>query len=171
MPVLPIVQYPDPMLRRPCTPVTAIDAATRQLAADMLETMYAATGRGLAGPQVAVPKRIFVMDCTWKEGTPAPRVCVNPEILETSDSLAVNTEGCLSIPGVPALVARPDWVLMRWLDLDGVAQTEVLSGFEAVCAQHELDHLNGRLCIDLMDEAARIAASPALTALSHPETP
>lgn len=165
MSILPVVQYPDPMLRRPCTPVAQIDAAVRQLAADMLETMYAAPGRGLAGPQVAVPLRIFVMDCTWKEGTPSPRVCLNPEILAASDTLAVNTEGCLSIPGVPASVARPDWVVLGWTDLDGARHETRLEGFEAVCAQHELDHLNGRLCIDLMDEAARVAASPALAAL------
>lgn len=165
MPILPIVRFPDPMLRRPCLPVGAVDAALRDLARDMLDTMYAAPGRGLAGPQVGVARRIFVMDCTWKEGTPAPRVCLNPEILGASDTLVTNTEGCLSIPGVPAQVARPDWVVLRWSDLDGATHEERLVGFAAVCAQHELDHLNGRLCIDLMDEAARLAASPALAAL------
>ncbi len=165
MSLLPIVQYPDPMLRRPCTPVPAIDDALRQLAADMLETMYAAPGRGLAGPQVAVAQRLFVMDCTWKEGNPAPRVCVNPEILAASEVWAVNTEGCLSIPGVPAQVSRPDWVLLRWTDLDGRVHEQRLEGFEAVCAQHEFDHLNGRLCIDLMSEEARLAASPVLAAM------
>lgn len=165
MPLLPIVQFPDPMLRRPCTPVPGIDDELRQLATDMLETMYAAPGRGLAGPQVAVARRLFVMDCTWKEGNPSPRVCVNPVIIDASDTLVVNTEGCLSIPGVPAQVARPDWVLLRWTDLDGHEHEQRLDGFEAVCAQHELDHLNGRLCIDLMDEESRVAASPALAAL------
>ena len=168
MPILPIVQFPDPMLRRPCTPVTAFDTALRRLVADMLETMYAAPGRGLAGPQVAVPRRLFVMDCTWKEGTPSPRVCVNPEILATSDTLVVQTEGCLSMPGVPARVARPDWVVLRWTDLDGARHQARMDGFEAVCAQHELDHLNGRLCIDLMPEDARLAVSPLLTALGTP---
>ncbi|MCB1359884.1 MAG: peptide deformylase [Rhodobacteraceae bacterium] len=165
MPILPIVQFPDPMLRRPCTPVTAFDAALRQLAADMLETMYAAPGRGLAGPQVAVPRRVFVMDCTWKEGTRSPKVCVNPEIVAASDTLAVQTEGCLSIPGVPAAVARPDWIVLRWTDLDGTTVQARMDGFEAVCAQHELDHLNGRLCIDLLPEDDRIAISPLLAAL------
>lgn len=164
--ILPITRFPDPVLRRPCVPVAAIDATIRQLAADMLETMYAAPGRGLAAPQVAVTLRLFVMDCTWKAGTPSPRVCVNPEIVEASESLAVNTEGCLSIPGVPAQVARPDWVVLRWTDLEGNRHQERLEGFEAVCAQHELDHLNGRLCIDLMPEADRVAASPALAALA-----
>lgn len=164
--ILPITRFPDSVLRRPCLPVTAIDDAIRQLAADMLETLYAAPGRGLAAPQVAVTLRLFVMDCTWKEGTPSPRVCINPEIVAASDTLATNTEGCLSIPGVPAQVARPDWVVLRWRDLDGRHREERLTGFEAVCAQHELDHLNGRLCIDLMDEDARVAASPLLSALA-----
>jgi len=168
MSILPIVLFPDPMLRRPCTPVTAIDATLRQLAADMLETMYAAPGRGLAGPQVAMPLRLFVMDVTWKEGTPSPRVCINPVILEASETLAENTEGCLSIPGIPAQVSRPDWIVLRYTDLEGQEQTERLTGFEAVAAQHELDHLNGRLCIDLMDEDSRTAASPALAALGAP---
>ena len=165
MSILPIVQFPDPMLRRPCTPVQAIDAPLRQLAADMLETMYAAPGRGLAGPQVAVARRLFVMDTTWKEGTPSPRVCINPLILEASDTLAVNAEGCLSIPGVSAQVARPEWIVLRWTGLDGEERTERLTGFDCVAAQHELDHLNGRLCIDLMDEESRVAASPALAAM------
>lgn len=164
--ILPITRFPDSVLRRPCLPVTAIDDAIRQLAADMLETLYAAPGRGLAAPQVAVTLRLFVMDCTWKEGTPSPRVCINPEIVAASGTLATNTEGCLSIPGVPAQVARPDWVVLRWRDLDGRHREERLTGFEAVCAQHELDHLNGRLCIDLMDEDARVAASPLLSALA-----
>ena len=132
----------------------------------MLETMYAAPGRGLAGPQVGVLRRIFVMDCTWKEGAPTPRICLNPQILAASDRLAVMTEGCLSIPGVPASVARPDWIVLGWSDLDGAQHEARFAGFEAVCAQHELDHLNGRLCIDLMGESDRAAASPLLAALA-----
>lgn len=165
MSILPIVRFPDPMLRRPCTPVQGIDAALRQLAADMLETMYAAPGRGLAGPQVAVPRRLFVMDTTWKEGTPSPRVCLNPVILDAAETLATNTEGCLSIPGVSAQVARPEWIVLRWTGLDGAERTERLTGFDCVAAQHELDHLNGRLCIDLMDEDSRLTASPVLAAM------
>lgn len=168
MSILPIVLFPDPMLRRPCTPVAAIDDRIRQLAADMLETMYAAPGRGLAGPQVGVPLRLLVMDVTWKEGTPSPRVCINPVILEASETLAENSEGCLSIPGIPALVSRPDWIVLRYTDLEGQERTERLTGFEAVAAQHELDHLNGRLCIDLMDEESRTQASPALAAMGAP---
>ena len=162
---LPIVLFPDPILRRPCLAVSPADASLRQLAADMLETMYAAPGRGLAAPQIGVARRLFVMDCGWKTGTPTPRVCLNPEILDAAPGLAINTEGCLSIPGVSAQVARPEWVVLRWQDLDGAVHEHRLEGFESVCAQHELDHLNGRLCIDLMTEDARGAASATLAAM------
>lgn len=166
MSLLPIVQFPDPILRRPCTPVGAFDETLRQLAADMLETMYAAPGRGLAAPQIGLTLRLFVMDCGWKSGNPTPRICLNPLILDAAPGLATNTEGCLSIPGVAAEVARPEWVVLRWHDLDGTLHEQRFEGFDAVCAQHELDHLNGRLCIDLMDETARLAASPALLAMA-----
>ena len=163
---LPILRFPDPRLRRPALPVGDIDDTLRRLAADMLDTMYAAPGRGLAGPQVGAMLRIFVMDVTWKDGIPSPRVCLNPEILDASDDMATCQEGCLSIPGVPAMVTRPAEITLRWTDLAGVVLQERLSGFAATCAQHELDHLNGRLCIDLMDEPARIAASAALAAMA-----
>lgn len=166
MALLPILRFPDPRLRRPCLPVTRIDDDLRQLAADMLETMYAAPGRGLAGPQVGALLRLFVMDPTWKEGTPSPRVCLNPEIVAASDETATREEGCLSIPGVPCLVTRPAEIALRWTDLSGVVLEERLTGFAATCAQHELDHLHGRLCIDLIDEPARVAASAALSAMA-----
>lgn len=165
MALLPILRFPDPRLRRPCTPVTRIDEDLRQLAADMLETMYAAPGRGLAGPQIGVLLRLFVMDVTWKEGTPSPRICLNPEILAASGETVLRTEGCLSIPGIDCPVARPAEITLRWTDLSGAVLEETLTGFAATCAQHELDHLNGRLCIDLLDEPARAAASPALAAM------
>jgi peptide deformylase len=165
MAVLPILRFPDPRLRRPALPVGDIDDTLRRLAADMLDTMYAAPGRGLAGPQVGAMLRIFVMDVTWKDGTPSPRVCLNPEILDASDDMATCQEGCLSIPGVPAMVTRPAEITLRWTDLAGVVLQERLSGFAATCAQHELDHLNGRLCIDLMDEPARAAVSATLAAM------
>lgn len=168
MPILPILTFPDPRLRRPALPVTAITPQIRQLAADMLETMYAAPGRGLAGPQVGALLRLFVMDCTWREGQPAPRVCINPEILDAADTLVRHTEGCLSIPGLACDVRRPAWITLRWSDLEGTMHSERLEGFAAICAQHELDHLNGRLCIDLLDEAARAAASPVLAAMGSP---
>ncbi|MDR5652831.1 peptide deformylase [Ruixingdingia sedimenti] len=165
MAVLQILTYPDPRLRRPCLPVGAVDAAVRQLAADMLETMYAAPGRGLAAPQVGVMLRLFVMDPDWRTGPPAPRICIDPEILDPSDATATCEEGCLSIPGVPAPVTRPAEVTLCWTGLDGIRRSERLAGIAATCAQHELDHLDGRLCIDLMDRAARAAAAPVLAAL------
>lgn len=165
MSLLTILRYPDARLRRPCLPVGAPDGAVRQLAAEMLETMYAAKGRGLAAPQVGVLKRLFVIDPGWKKEAPAPLVCLDPEILDASDEQIIGPEGCLSIPGVPVNVARPAWVVLRWRDLDGQMQTDHLTGAAAVCAQHELDHLNGRLIIDLMDEEARLAASPLLAAM------
>lgn len=165
MALLPILQFPDPRLRSLCTPVTKIDDAIHQLAADMFETLYAAPGRGLAAPQVGVLLRLFVIDTGWRDGTPTPKVCINPEILDQSQTLTLRTEGCLSIPDVPADVARPSEITLRWTDLSGAIQTERLTGIEATCAQHELDHLNGRLCIDLMDEAARALVSPLLTAM------
>ena len=109
----------------------------------MLETMYAAPGRGLAGPQVGVMKRLFVMDPTWKEGSPAPLVCLDPEIMWRSDDTAAGPEGCLSIPGVLTVVERATSVQLRWRDLDGALHDQVLTGFAAICAQHELDHLDG----------------------------
>lgn len=166
MPLLPILHFPDPRLRRPALPVEAVTDEIRQLAADMLETMYAAPGRGLAGPQVGVMLRLFVIDVTWKEGTPDPRVFINPEIIDASDAMHTGTEGCLSIPGIPAEVTRPAEVTLRWLDPDGSQRVERMAGAAAICAQHELDHLNGRLIIDMMDEGARLAASPALAAMS-----
>ena len=164
MAVLSIVQYPHPVLRRYCLPIVDIDDALVTLAEDMLETMYAAPGRGLAAPQVGVSLRLFVMDTTWREGNPNPRVVLNPEILSLSERLVPFTEGCLSIPDVPCRVMRPDEITMRWFDLDGQQHEETLSGFDAVCAQHEFDHLNGRLSIDLMAEIARAQAAETLIA-------
>lgn len=166
MGVLPILRYPDPCLRRVALPVGRVDAGVRRLAADMLETIYAAPGRGLAGPQVGVPRRIFVIDVTWKEGARTPRVLIDPELVDASDALHAGAEGCLSIPGLAVAVTRPAEITLRWTDLDGARCTGRLTGAEAVCAQHELDHLNGRLIIDLMDEEERAAAAPALRAMA-----
>ncbi|WP_343080166.1 peptide deformylase [Ostreiculturibacter nitratireducens] len=148
MAVLPILRWPDPRLSQVCAGVGAITEDVRSLAADMLETMYAAPGRGLAGPQVGAMLRIFVMDTTWKEGSPAPRVLVNPVLEWASDRLATGPEGCLSIPGVTAEVTRPAEVRMRWTGLDGREAVETLAGFAAICAQHELDHLDGIVTFD-----------------------
>lgn len=163
MTVLPILHWPDPYLSTPCAPAPQTDAV-RKLAADMLETMYAAPGRGLAAPQVGHPIRLFVMDVTWKEGTPAPRICLNPEILWRSDSTATGIEGCLSIPGITTDITRATDIHLRWTDLDGTTQDETLSGFAAICAQHEYDHLDGIVTFDRLPPAARATALHAYSA-------
>ncbi|WGH79234.1 peptide deformylase [Jannaschia ovalis] len=142
--ILPILLHPDPVLRVPCTPVTG-DATA--LARDMLDTMYAAPGRGLAGPQVGVTERIFVMDASWKEGLPDPRVFLNPAILRRSRDRQVNEEGCLSIPGVPRRVARPAEITLEF-DAPGGRRHEAFAGFAAACICHEMDHLDGVLILD-----------------------
>lgn len=146
--IRPIVQVPDPVLRGVAAPVERIDDGLRDLARDMLETMYAAPGRGLAAPQVGLPLRLFVMDVGWKEGAPAPMVLLNPEVLGVSEETALREEGCLSIPGRLSRVRRPAQVALRWLDLDGAAREDSFDGFAATCVQHEIDHLDGVLCID-----------------------
>ena len=153
MAVLPLVIWPDARLTTPCAPAVA-DAETRQLAADMLETMYAAPGRGLAAPQVGRMIRLFVMDTGWKEGNPNPRVLLNPVVLWRSETLVTGPEGCLSIPGVTAQVPRAAAVRLRWTDLDGQEFHEVLTRFDAICVQHESDHLDGILMLDRMLPAA-----------------
>lgn len=158
MAILPILRWPDPRLATPCAPVTG-DVA--QLAADMLETMYAAPGRGLAAPQVGVLKRLFVMDVAWKEGTPAPRVVINPQILWRSDDTATGAEGCLSIPGILTDMPRATQIRMAWTDLHGQPQDEILTGFAAICAQHEYDHLDGILTFDRLPPDLRAAAQAA----------
>jgi peptide deformylase len=109
--------------------------------------MYDAPGVGLAAPQVGVLKRLFVMDCI-KEGTPEPMVLINPEIIATSEETNIYEEGCLSIPDQYAEITRPAAVTLRWLGLDGAPHERVFTGLWATCAQHEIDHLNGRLFID-----------------------
>ena len=149
MPVRPIVRLGDPVLRARAAVVTVFDAALRGLTADMLDTMYAAPGRGLAAPQVGVLQRVFVMDIAWKDGAPAPQVFINPRITDASDVLRAYAEACLSIPDVVSRVARQDRVLVEWQDVDGVRHSGWFDGFAAVCVQHERDHLDGILCIDL----------------------
>ncbi len=157
MSVLDILRWPDPRLTQVCAPVTQVTPCIETLAADMLETMYAAPGRGLAGPQVGVMQRIFVMDVGWKEGRPDPVVCINPILQDVSEQHATNAEGCLSIPGVSAEISRPAQVRMVWTDVTGNRQEQSFSGFAAACVQHELDHLDGIVTFDRLDAATRAA--------------
>lgn len=163
MAVLPILRWPDPRLEERCVPVAApVGGDIAALAADMLDTMYEAPGRGLAAPQVGVLQRLFVMDVTWKEGTRSPVVCINPAITWRSPARVAGPEGCLSIPGVTARVSRAQEIRLRWTDLDGTGREELLTGFAAVCAQHEYDHLDGILTLDRISPAERAAAEAAL---------
>ena len=155
MSVLEIVQWPDPRLMEICPPVEAITPEIEALAANMLETMYAAPGRGLAGPQVGAMVRVFVMDTGWKEGKPDPLVCINPMLQEVSEERATNSEGCLSIPGVSADISRPEQVQMMWTGLNGGRYVQSFSGFAAACVQHELDHLDGVVTFDHLDADTR----------------
>ena len=161
--ILPILRWPDPRLSTACAPAVLSDGL-RALAADMLETMYAAPGRGLAAPQVGALVRLFVMDVGWREGTPTPVVAVNPEILWSSDTRLVGPEGCLSIPGPTALVERADTVRLRWTGLDGQVHEELLAGMAAICAQHEHDHLDGVLVLDRLSPEARAQAEAEVVA-------
>ena len=149
MAILNILRYPDPRLHKVAAPVTQFDAGLRTLIADMADTMYDAPGVGLAAPQIGVMSRIFVMDCAKeKTGFPEPMVMINPEITWVSEEKNVHEEGCLSLPEQYADVTRPKEVRMRWLGLDGQTHEEQFDGLWATCAQHELDHLNGKLFID-----------------------
>ncbi|GIT88404.1 MULTISPECIES: peptide deformylase [Roseobacter] len=146
-----IILHPDPRLKKIAAPVADISDELRQLGDDMLETMYDAPGIGLAAPQVGILQRVFVMDCVKEPGeTPRPIVMFNPEVIATSDETNVYEEGCLSIPEQFADVTRPADVELRWMDRDGAEQTEVFTGLWATCAQHEIDHLDGKLFIDYL---------------------
>ncbi len=141
MAILEIVEYPDPRLKIVAKPVEQVDAALQQILDDMLETMYHDHGGGLAATQVAIDKRIFVMDASADRS--AVRFFINPEIVEQSGEIE-EVEGCLSFPGVSAKIKRSAYVKMRALDYDGKPfEVEYENNYEARCVQHELDHLNG----------------------------
>jgi len=153
---LPIRRWPDPILSRPCAPV-ADPQAVAGLAADMLETMYAAPGRGLAAPQIGHAIRLFVMDVAWKDGAPDPFICVNPSIIAHAAETVAGPEACLSIPGVTAEVPRSPWIVLRWTTPEGVLHEQRLDGAAAICAQHEQDHLDGIVTFDRVSSEARRA--------------
>ncbi len=155
MTIRPILIHPDPRLRKLAEPVAAGDTDLARLADDMFGTMYDAPGIGLAAPQVGVLKRVFVMDCAGPEDEPTPQVFLNPEILELSEELAISEEGCLSIPDVFADVTRAASLRLRWLGLDGATHEAEFDGRPAVCVQHEIDHLDGKLFIDYLGTVKR----------------
>lgn len=151
-----IIIHPDPRLKKICTPVAEITPALRKLADDMLQTMYAAPGIGLAAPQVGELKRLIVMDCVKEEdAAPQPTVLFNPEVTWVSEQTNVYEEGCLSIPEQFGDVERPAEARVRWIDIDGNPQEEQFDGLWATCVQHEIDHLNGKLFIDYLKPLRR----------------
>jgi peptide deformylase len=152
MAILRILEFPDPKLRIKAQPVGKVDDALRRLIDDMFETMYQAPGIGLAATQIDVHRRLLVADVSSERTD--PHVLINPVIIE-KDGLMVTEEGCLSVPGFYEEVERAEHIRVRYLDRDG---EEVESEFEemlAVCVQHEIDHLDGKLFVDYLSEAKR----------------
>jgi peptide deformylase len=150
-----ILVVPDPVLKQVSTPVEVVDDELRALMDDMLETMYAAPGIGLAAVQIGVPKQVIVMDLAGQDEPPAPRYFVNPEILWASDDTAPYEEGCLSVPEIFDEVERPSKVKLKYLGYDGQEVIEDAEGLFAVCIQHEMDHLKGVLFIDYLSRLKR----------------
>jgi peptide deformylase len=155
MTLRPILIHPDPRLKKPCPPVTVFDAELKDLAEDMLATMYDAPGIGLAAPQIGVMKRVIVMDCEKAPDAPHPMVLINPEVIAASEETSVYEEGCLSIPEQYADVTRPAQVRVRWQEVDGATREEDFAGLWATCVQHEIDHLDGKLFIDYLGPIKR----------------
>ena len=153
MAVLPILKFPDPRLRTVAQPVQQVDSYIRQLAADMLETMYAAPGIGLAASQVDQHIQLIVMDLS--EDKTQPQVFVNPKITPLSTETAPYEEGCLSVPEVYDRVERPAQVRIDALDLEGRPFSLDAEGLLAVCIQHEMDHLDGKLFVDYLSPLKR----------------
>src|SRR5512134_1222211 len=149
MALLPILRYPDPRLHKTAAPVPKVDDAIRKLAADMAETMYAAPGIGLAATQVDVHKRLIVVDVSERRDSLV--VLVNPEILEATGVSDIE-EGCLSVPGIYELVERAERVKVRAHDQNGNPFTLEAQGLLAVCIQHEMDHLKGKIFVEHLSQ-------------------
>jgi len=155
MAIREILTVPDPRLKQVSKPVEIVDDALRALMDDMLETMYAAPGIGLAAIQVGEPVRVIVMDLAREDEAPAPRYFVNPEVTWAADETLPYEEGCLSVPEVYDEVERPARVKLRYLDYHGHQIEEEAEGLFAVCFQHEMDHLEGVLFIDHLSRLKR----------------
>lgn len=152
MAIREILEYPDPRLRSVASPVERVDDSVRQLVADLLETMYAAPGVGLAATQVDVHRRVLVLDISEEKNEP---LClINPELVEQTGS-AIYEEGCLSVPEVYEPVERAETIRVRALDRDGKQFELATDGLLAVCIQHEMDHLEGKLFVDYLSQLKR----------------
>ena len=155
MAILNIIRAPDPRLKVPCTPLSEVDDQARALMDDMLETMYAAPGVGLAAPQIGVNKRIIVMDVARHDEKPEPLKLVNPEVMSASDVLVLREEGCLSFPQQYAEVERPETVHIRYINENSEVKELQAEGLAAICIQHEIDHLDGVLLTDRLSSIKR----------------
>jgi peptide deformylase len=153
MPLLNILRYPDPRLHKVAKPVTVFDERLKKLAQDMAETMYAAPGVGLAATQIDVHEQLIVIDTS--ETGDKLQVFINPEILWASEELQTYDEGCLSVPGIYDGVERPARVKVRALDLDGKPFEIDADGLLAVCIQHEMDHLKGKVFVEYLSPLKR----------------
>ena len=147
-----ILTEPDPILRKKCEPLEKVDAETKKLMDDMLETMYAAPGIGLAAVQVGILKRLVVIDISKEEEKKKPIFLINPQIIHQSEKTSVYEEGCLSLPGQFAEIERPAECSIKYIDYDGKEKELKSDGLLATCIQHEIDHLNGILFIDYLSK-------------------
>jgi peptide deformylase len=158
MTIRPILTAPDPRLKAVSKTVENVDAATRKLIDDMVESMYEADGIGLAAVQIGVPLRVIVMDLDQKEGKKNPRAFVNPVIIWRSEELATFEEGCLSVPEIYEEVERAARIKAEFVDREGTKQLLEADGLLATCLQHEMDHLEGVLFIDHLSKLKRSIA-------------
>ncbi len=173
MALLPIIIAPDPRLKVTAKPVKNVDESVRGLMDDMLETMHAANGIGLAAPQVGDKRRVIVVDVVDEDAEPDPVQMANPELLWVSDEMLNQEEGCLSLPEHYAEVERHNAIRVRYLDYQGEIREREVAGVLATCIQHEMDHLDGILFVDLisslkrnmilrkLSKAKKMAAAPA----------
>ncbi len=155
MAIREILVVPNPVLKQVSQPVERVDDELRALMDDMLETMYAAPGIGLAAIQIGVPKQVIVMDLAGPDEEKQPRYFVNPQILDASDDTQPYEEGCLSVPDIYDEVERPAKVKLKYLNYQGEEVVEEAEGLFAVCIQHEMDHLKGVLFIDYLSRLKR----------------
>jgi peptide deformylase len=171
MALLPIITAPDPRLKVKAKTLTRVDNATRRLMDDMLETMYAAPGIGLAAPQIGAAKRIVVLDVAREGEAPQPLRIANPELLWVSDELMTANEGCLSLPEHYADVERPKAIRLRYLDYENEIRELDAEGLLATCIQHEMDHLEGVLFVDHLSAVKRGIILRKLAKAKRQKTP
>ena len=168
MALLKLYEYPHPVLKQKTEKVEKVDGEIRKLLDDMLETMYASNGCGLAAPQIGVSKKIVVIDIAHEDEEPNPLYMVNPEIVWKSEEKVCGEEGCLSVPGQRAEVERFASVKIKYSDYDGNEQEMLAEDFLAIAIQHELDHLDGVLYIDHLSRLKRQMLLKKLEKFSNP---